>query len=115
MGDLSEIPLGRLKNLTSLTLKNANLSISSSRPINELDNLYSFDISHNNLNNADFSALSTLTHLEFFSAVNCEIENISKVIKYSSLSVEELDLSRKTAGDLNIGIFDGLINLKSLK
>lgn len=101
--------------LQILNLSETQLTTFNNNPFEQLRNLKTLDISQNNFENVDFKELSaTLQGLESFHAVNCDIQNVSNVIKYLGPFLEELDLSGNVAGTLNAQLFERTTNLKYL-
>lgn len=103
VGQLNATTFERFTNLARLRLDNAKLSFTDCDPFENLP-LHSLDISNNNLNYLNFSLLSkTLYRTGRFSAVNCQINNISDVILHLGPELKVLSLSENNVGDPNEG------------
>lgn len=113
--NLNQNTFAKFISLRDLILSDTDLIIDEFNPFEHLRSLSNLDISHNNLSNVNFAMLSnSLEQLQNFSAADCQIKNVSEVVKYLGPFVEKLDLSGNEAGVLSPASFDGLSNLYEL-
>lgn len=115
VGKLEANTFARLTNLQTLTLKNTGITFTDVNPFEALKELRELDISYNNLEHVNIALLSsTLENLLEFHIANSKIVINTEFIKLFGPSLQVLDLSGNTLGNLNANAFEKLENLQDL-
>lgn len=117
VGELNATTFERLTSLEVLKLHNTNLSISNFDAFEMLKNLKFLDISRNNLtlmSAPKFHVLGNLTQLIKLNISNCQLRNVSDVIRALGSALRELDVSGNSIGKLHVNTFNALNHLEYL-
>lgn len=117
VGSVNAITFEWLTEMRSLNLSNTQLTIDDFKAFEPLTNLSILDISHNNLtlvNASEFSMFAKLNQLITLNVANCQLQNVSDVVRALGSTIKDLDVSGNSIGTLHANSFDHLINLESL-
>lgn len=115
MESLRSNTFDHLTQLNTLVLSNTNLAISDFNPFEPLNRLLALDISQNYLANVNFDYLSsTFNILMGLNVANCQISNVSDVIRQLSVSLEQLNLSGNNLAAFDVQKLEPFFNLKHL-
>lgn len=117
VGSLDATTFERISSLETLKLHNTNLSIWNFDAFEVLTNLQYLDISKNNLtlvNASDFKMLTKLRQLINLNVANCQLRNVSDVIRALGSTIKELDVSGNSIGTLQANTFQTLSHLEHL-